>query len=464
MAFDLSNLSNDQGVQLASIGANLAGTGLQYNASQNAAQQQKDAAAAAAKLQTDMRGPWVAAGTQALGTLQTGLAPGGQFSKPFNMADATNTGAMQFAEQQGQEAIGNTAAAQGGLLGTNAQQAAVKFAEQNAAQFQNQAFNQFQTDRLTQLGAQQSLAGIGQTNLNAVADAGSNSLLAAGGAGAAGTVGGANILSQGLSTLGGGVSAYNTLSKLLAPASAVPQTAMNAANAAGATGSGDSIAALNAQMGWTQGAAPAVATPFGMSGGATAASPYGAMSAPSAVPAFTGASGPAIGAGVTGVPGAALPATGSAADAAAYASSAGAPGTAAYQTAMADYTAAMAGQLGGAELAMAGDAAASYAAAADAAAATAATAAAGEGFWATVASYATEMFAFASSFFSDEQMKKDINRVGATDAGVPIYTYQMKSGGLTQMGVMAQELERVNPDAVRMHPSGYRMVDYGKVS
>ena len=459
MAFDLSNLSNDQGVQLASIGANLAGTGLQYNASQNAAQQQKDAAAAAAKLQADMRGPWVAAGTQALGTLQTGLAPGGQFSKPFNMADATNTGAMQFAEQQGQEAIGNTAAAQGGLLGTNAQQAAVKFAEQNAAQFQNQAFNQFQTDRLTQLGAQQSLAGIGQTNLNAVADAGSNSLLAAGGAGAAGTVGGANVLSQGLTTLGSGASAYNTLSKLLGPSGGTA-TGGTGITMGGVNAGGTGVSSLGG--GYTGANGVPVSSGFNPVnfGGSTGG-------APAQIPAYQSPFGVVSGQAATGqaAADAALTTGGgtyAAADAAAYANLAGAPGTAAYQTAMADYTAAMAGQLGGAELAMAGDAAASYAAAD--AAATAATAAAGEGFWATVASYATEIVSFVSSFFSDEQMKKDINRVGSTDAGVPIYTYQMKSGGPTQMGVMAQELERVKPDAVRMHPSGYRMVDYGKVS
>jgi hypothetical protein len=455
MAFDLSNLSNDQGVQLASIGANLVGTGLQYNASQNAAQQQKDAAAAAAKLQADTRGPWVAAGTQALGTLQTGLAPGGQFSKPFNMADATNTGAMQFAEQQGQEAIGNTAAAQGGLLGTNAQQAAVKFAEQNAAQFQNQAFNQFQTDRLTQLGAQQSLAGIGQTNLNAVADAGSNSLLAAGGAGAAGTVGGANILSQGLTTLGGGASTYNTLSKLLGPSGGTVSGGTGI-TMGGVNAGGTGVSSLGG--GYTGANGVPVSSGFnpvnfgGSTGGAPAQlpayqSPFGVVSGQAATGgnAAAASAGQAAGAEV-------LAAGGDAAAAAAAAESA----TAAFTANAAAASVADTGAY------LAADAAASYAAAD--VAATAATVAAGEGFWATVASYATEIFAFASSFFSDEQMKKDINRVGATDAGVPIYTYQMKSGGPTQMGVMAQELERVKPDAVRMHPSGYRMVDYGKVS
>jgi hypothetical protein len=453
MAFDLSNLSNDQGVQLASIGANLVGTGLQYNASQNAAQQQKDAAAAAAKLQADMRGPWVAAGTQALGTLQTGLAPGGQFSKPFSMADATNTGAMQFAEQQGQQAIGNTAAAQGGLLGTNAQQAAIKFAEQNAAQFQNQAFNQFQTDRLTQLGAQQSLAGIGQTNLNAVADTGSNALLAAGGAGAAGTVGGANILSQGLSTLGGGASTYNTLSKLLGPSGGTVTG-----------GTGITMGGVNA-------------------GGTGVSSLGGGYTGANGVPASYGFNPANFGGSTGGVP-AQIPAYQSPFG---VVSGQAATGQAAADAALAtggNAAAAAAGQAAGAEVLAAGGDAAAAAAAAEAAtsaftanaaaagvtdigaylaadaAASAGTVAASASFWETAGSILGGFF----EMFSDERMKTNINRVGATDDGVPIYTYKMKSGGPTQMGVMAQELERVKPDAVRMHHSGYRMVDYGKVS
>lgn len=66
--------------------------------------------------------------------------------------------------------------------------------------------------------------------------------------------------------------------------------------------------------------------------------------------------------------------------------------------------------------------------------------------------------------FSDERLKTDIRPVGRTYDGESIYTYKMKGGGPTQMGVMAQDLERTRPQAVRMHPSGYRMVDYDMVS
>jgi len=66
--------------------------------------------------------------------------------------------------------------------------------------------------------------------------------------------------------------------------------------------------------------------------------------------------------------------------------------------------------------------------------------------------------------FSDRRLKTDIKRVGQTDAGTPVYLYRYKAGGPMQMGVMAQDVEKTNPDAVTMHPSGYRMVDYGKVA
>lgn len=65
--------------------------------------------------------------------------------------------------------------------------------------------------------------------------------------------------------------------------------------------------------------------------------------------------------------------------------------------------------------------------------------------------------------FSDERLKTDIKRVGKTDEGLPVYTYRYKGDGTIHMGVMAQEVLKENPDAVRMHESGFLTVDYGKV-
>lgn len=65
--------------------------------------------------------------------------------------------------------------------------------------------------------------------------------------------------------------------------------------------------------------------------------------------------------------------------------------------------------------------------------------------------------------FSDARLKEDIRPVGRTHGGNTVYTYRYKGDDTTRMGVMAQEVERTNPGAVRMHRSGYRMVDYSRV-
>ena len=49
---------------------------------------------------------------------------------------------------------------------------------------------------------------------------------------------------------------------------------------------------------------------------------------------------------------------------------------------------------------------------------------------------------------SDRRLKTDIRRVGQTDDGLPIYTFRFRGSMVTQMGVMADEVEAVNPEAV----------------
>lgn len=71
---------------------------------------------------------------------------------------------------------------------------------------------------------------------------------------------------------------------------------------------------------------------------------------------------------------------------------------------------------------------------------------------------------YAAMAFSDERLKDDYGVVGETHDGLPIHVYKYKSGGPPMMGVMAQDVEKVKPEAVAMHPSGYRMVDYLQVS
>lgn len=65
---------------------------------------------------------------------------------------------------------------------------------------------------------------------------------------------------------------------------------------------------------------------------------------------------------------------------------------------------------------------------------------------------------------SDVRAKEDIELVGETNEGTPIYTYRYKGDPETRMGVMAQELMKKQPDAVAMRPDGYLGVDYAKVA
>jgi len=66
----------------------------------------------------------------------------------------------------------------------------------------------------------------------------------------------------------------------------------------------------------------------------------------------------------------------------------------------------------------------------------------------------------APFMFSDRRLKEDIKRVGETDDGLGVYTYRYKGSPVRQMGVMAQEVEKVKPGAVH-RIGGYRAVDYG---
>lgn len=65
---------------------------------------------------------------------------------------------------------------------------------------------------------------------------------------------------------------------------------------------------------------------------------------------------------------------------------------------------------------------------------------------------------------SDRRAKKDIERIGQTEAGTPLYKFRYKHGGPVQIGVMAQDLLETQPDAVVMGPDGFYRVDYGKVA
>jgi Chaperone of endosialidase len=70
---------------------------------------------------------------------------------------------------------------------------------------------------------------------------------------------------------------------------------------------------------------------------------------------------------------------------------------------------------------------------------------------------------YSGGAFSDERLKENVKKVGALDNGLNLYSYNYKEGyGLPkgkQVGVMAQEVEKVIPEAVGER-DGFKTVNY----
>lgn len=61
--------------------------------------------------------------------------------------------------------------------------------------------------------------------------------------------------------------------------------------------------------------------------------------------------------------------------------------------------------------------------------------------------------------WSDRRLKENIRRIGTLDNGLPVYLFRYIWGGPEQIGLMADEVEQVNPGAVHS-VNGLRMVNY----
>ena len=64
--------------------------------------------------------------------------------------------------------------------------------------------------------------------------------------------------------------------------------------------------------------------------------------------------------------------------------------------------------------------------------------------------------------YSDPRLKSNVVRVGTHRLGIGVYEYDIF--GNRERGVMADEVEAVMPEAVALHPSGYKMVNYGMIN
>jgi hypothetical protein len=63
---------------------------------------------------------------------------------------------------------------------------------------------------------------------------------------------------------------------------------------------------------------------------------------------------------------------------------------------------------------------------------------------------------------SDERAKDDKHKIGETKDGMNIYSFKYKGSPKTEIGLMAQEVKRKKPGAVKKRPDGLFAVDYGK--
>lgn len=68
-----------------------------------------------------------------------------------------------------------------------------------------------------------------------------------------------------------------------------------------------------------------------------------------------------------------------------------------------------------------------------------------------------------AAMFSDSRLKRNIKRIGTHITGIGIYCYNYIWGDTMHIGVMAQELRKVKPEAVIETESGYLAVDYNKL-
>lgn len=63
---------------------------------------------------------------------------------------------------------------------------------------------------------------------------------------------------------------------------------------------------------------------------------------------------------------------------------------------------------------------------------------------------------------SDRRLKENIKQIGVTADGLPLYRYNFKGSDEVEIGVMADEVEQVKPEAV-VQVGAYKAVDYSKV-
>ena len=115
--------------------------------------------------------PYQEPGLNALARIQAGIAPGGEFARPFTMDQFQADPGYAFRLSEGQKALERQAAARGGLISGSALKAASRFGQEMGSQeFQN-AFARAQTERANVMNPLFALYGTGAETAGALSGA-----------------------------------------------------------------------------------------------------------------------------------------------------------------------------------------------------------------------------------------------------------------------------------------------------
>lgn len=135
--------------------------------------------------------------------------PIGEFNRSFTLEDFEKDPGYEFRRDEGRRALEGSAAASGGLFSGATGRRLERYGQDYASGEFSNAYNRFNTDRTTRFNRLATLAGVGQTATGATAAAGANAsnnisdtIIGQANARAAGRVGQANAVNDGIQTLG----------------------------------------------------------------------------------------------------------------------------------------------------------------------------------------------------------------------------------------------------------------------
>ena len=164
---------------------------IQAEAAKEVSRLQIEAAERAYARQLAERKPLQDIGLAALRRIEAGIAPGGEFVRPFTMGDVLSSERYKTLLEAGQGAVEQSAFSRGMGMSTPAVLDVAQLGQKLGVAEYDRTRAQLQAEREAQLAPLQSLAGIGVTQTGALGDVAAQSAMLAGqaGAGAASSIG-----------------------------------------------------------------------------------------------------------------------------------------------------------------------------------------------------------------------------------------------------------------------------------